>query len=146
MTTIEPKDNDTTSKTAAEKLSCKGRACLTCGKCQDWHFNGDEAIWEWIGHYERWSNDDWKRWCRGRMWALFVRREGATCTSASHGPGSTYDDPVFGGHQVTHTVNFFAGFNIKASHDFLFVGDQIPADHRIVSSTGDLCVCHVDKK
>ena len=119
---------------------------MTCVMSQDWYFTGDEVTQDWIRHYEAWGNDDWKRWRRGRMWTLFVRLEGASCTSASHGPGSTYDDFVFGGHQIVHTVNFMAGLNIKTSHDFLFVGDQIPADHRIVSSTGDLCVCHVNEK
>ncbi len=139
---IEQSATTTTSK----KLSCKGRACLTCGKCRDWRFIGDEATGDWIRNYESWGDDDWKRWRRNRMWNLYERDDGATCTGVSRGPGNTYDDPIFGGHCVVHTVDFCAGLTVRTSHDFLFVGDQIPADQHIVSSVGDLCVCDLNKK
>lgn len=67
-------------------------------------------------------------------------------TSVSRAPGNTYDDPMFGAHQVVHTVNFFADMTVRTSHDFLFVSDHIPTDQRIVSSVGDLCVCNLKKK
>lgn len=135
-----------TAETPSQKLDCKGHVCEICGKCQDWRFTGDAESWNWIRNYTNWSNDDWKRWRRSRIWTLYERNNGATCTSVSHGPGSTYDDPVLGGHSIFHTVNVFGSFNINTSHDFLFTGDHIPADHRIVSSTGNLCVCTDDKK
>jgi len=127
--------------TDSKKLSCKGRACLTCGKCRDWRFTGDVATGDWIRNYQSWGNDDWKRWRRNRMWNLYERDDGATCTSVSRGPGNTYDDPIFGGHHVVHNVKFFGDMSVRTSHDFLFVGDQIPADQHIASSVGDLCVC-----
>ena len=134
------------TSTVSNKLSCKGRACLTCGKCRDWRFTGDAATGDWIRNYPNWGDDDWKRWRRNRMWNIYERDVGATCTSVSRGSGSTYDDPIFGGHHVVHTVDFCGGLTIRTSHDFLFTGDQIPADQHIVSSVGDLCVCNLDKK
>lgn len=131
---------------ASKKLSCNGNACPTCGKCCDWCFTGDTSTGAWISKYESWNNDDWMRWRRNRTWNLYQRKDGTICTSVSRGPGNTYDDPIFGGHKVVHTVNFFADMTIRASHDFLFVGDHAPADQRIVSSISDLCVCNLDNK
>ncbi|CAF5052885.1 unnamed protein product, partial [Rotaria sp. Silwood1] len=63
-----------------------------------------------------------------------------------YGPDSTYDDPIFDGHRVVHTVNFFGSFSIKTSHDFIFVRDHIAAEHHIISSVGDICVCSGNNK
>ncbi|CAF0738396.1 unnamed protein product [Adineta steineri] len=147
MATNETKEGrQSTTEVTPKKLSCNGRTCLTCGKCCDWRFTGDAPTAGWICNYQSWGNDDWKRWRRNRMWKLYERIEDGTCTSVSHGSGSTFDDPIFGGHHVTHTVDFCAGHTIKASHDFLFVGDHIPADQHIISSVGDLCVCNINNK
>ncbi|CAF1612112.1 unnamed protein product [Didymodactylos carnosus] len=144
MATTEAKEVE--QATAAKKLSCNGRTCLTCGKCRDWRFTGDVATWNWIQNYKNWGNDDWKRWRRGRMWKHYEREDGATCTSVSRGPGNTYDDPIFGGHHVVHNIDFGVGLTIKASHDFVFVGDNIADENNIVSSLGDLCVCNVNNQ
>jgi len=80
------------------------------------------------------------------MWKFYERNDGATCASVSHGPGNTYDDPIFGGHHVVHTIKICGSYNIKASHDFIFVGDQIADENHIVSSVGDLCVCNTNQK
>lgn len=130
----------------SNKLSCNGHVCPTCSKCCDWRFTGDAATGEWINNYEKWGNDDWKRWRQNRMWKHYEREDGATCTSVNRGPGNTYDDPIFGGHSVVHAVNFFADMTVRTSHDFIFVGNELPSDQRIVSSVGDLCVCNLSKK
>ena len=135
-----------TTSTTSKKLRCGGRTCVTCAKCRDWHFTGDGATWDWIRNYMNWSNDDWQRWRHNCTWKLYERADGASCTSASQGRGSTYDDPIFGGHHVVHSVNVFPGMEINTSHDFLFVGDHIASNHRIISSVGDLCVCNVTDK
>src|SRR5690242_18746584 len=129
-----------------KKLSCNGRSCLTCGKCRDWRFTGDTETWNWIRNHQNWSNDDWKRWRRNRMWTLYDRLDGATCTSVSRGSGNTYDDPIFGGHQVVHNITVVGTLTIKASHDFVFVGDQISSENKIASSVSNLCVCNTNNK
>jgi len=134
------------SSADSKKLSCNGHVCTTCSKCCDWRFTGDAKTGKWISNYEKWNNDDWKRWRRNRMWTLYQRKDDATCTSVSRGPGNTYDDPIFGGHSVTHNITFGCGdMTVRTSHDFIFVGDQISSENSIVSSVGNLCVCNIDK-
>ncbi|CAF2882876.1 unnamed protein product [Rotaria sp. Silwood2] len=147
MATTEAKEvQQSPTEITSKKLACNGRTCLTCGKCLDWRFTGDAPTWDWIRNYQSWNNDDWKRWRRNHLWNLYERIDGATCTSISRGSGSTFDDPIFGGHHVVHKVNIFGGLHINTSHDFIFVGDHIPTDHHIISSVGDLCVCNVNNK
>ncbi|CAF1627291.1 unnamed protein product [Adineta ricciae] len=133
--------DETLGKSAMKTLPCNGRSCPTCNKCCDWRFTGDADTWNWIRNYSNWANDDWQRWRRNRMWKLYKLKDGAACNSTSRGPGNTYDDPVFGGHHTVHNVSFAPGLSIKASHDFIFVGDQISSENQITSSIGDMCVC-----
>ncbi|CAF1397411.1 unnamed protein product [Adineta steineri] len=67
------------------ELDCKGRPCITCGDCRDWHFTDDEDTWEWVRNYKNWTDEDRSRWDDDRAWELFERRDGATCIRARRG-------------------------------------------------------------
>ncbi|CAF4078840.1 unnamed protein product, partial [Rotaria sordida] len=63
-----------------KELLCKGRPCVRCHKCRDWHFGGDQNTWDWICNYENWRDADWQRWDNG-VWKRFTKRNGAKCRS-----------------------------------------------------------------
>ncbi|CAF3562129.1 unnamed protein product, partial [Rotaria sp. Silwood2] len=64
-----------------KELDCKGRLCANCGKCRDWYYKGDLKTWQWIQTAKNgWQSEDVKRWCDGKHWKGFQRRDGYTCT------------------------------------------------------------------
>ncbi|CAF5114319.1 unnamed protein product, partial [Rotaria sp. Silwood1] len=61
-----------------EPLNCLGHPCAKCHKCRDWHFNGDQATWNWVCNNKSWKDEDWKRW-NDVAYECFTKRSGATC-------------------------------------------------------------------
>ncbi len=61
------------------QLRCQGRCCAECGRCRDWYYTGDVAIWNWIQNSKNWTDHDWQRYKSNHVYERFQRRDGATC-------------------------------------------------------------------
>lgn len=83
-------------------LICRGRPCAKCYQCRDWHFDGDDETWKWIGNYRDWNDEDEHRWYDESVGEKFTKREDATCKFSGYGTNDSNGYLLYGGYGVSH--------------------------------------------